>query len=452
MKQLRAWVAALLCLSLVPMHAVAEAEATERVVLALSASAVLLSAEGETIVDRDVYTAIDRLELGDRTLYAAYTREGGVSRCAIMDGDGQMMTDARFGAVTAADGVLYVEEDGLLGVMNAEMEKLVPCEYTQIVTNHEGGFLAINSDPYDSRADGVYHIGANGEETATGVKVMYGLCDFSSGLMPVVSDNGRTGYLNADGNWAISAQYDYAGEFHGDVAEAVISTGAGFIGRDGNWLVTPKYEIAEIGGADGTMMLAQADNTEVLLLDADTFEVRKRFTGDDIYVSAYFDNDLAVLYLDDCTQLIDANGDVVFEAGLDSDFDAWSVMGERIIVRQGEWGEKCMWLYLADGTCVAGPFREAWLLGAHEGRTLFAAADYSVTERPGAGDAPTDLVEVEGTRTIEVIDENGERVVAPQSCINLTMSGGVLVFETAHTMGIKDLSGATIAEFDKRAP
>ena len=54
-----------------------------------------------------------------------------------------------------------------------------------------------------------YYVDEQGVERATGIRVQYGLSRFSEGLMPVMDGvSGRMGYLDRQGNWAITPQYD----------------------------------------------------------------------------------------------------------------------------------------------------------------------------------------------------------------------------------------------------
>ena len=424
------------------------------VVLNTSEGEVLVGGDGQLITPRGTYVGIDYLvvdkEKSEANLFVGYALVDGESICTILNAQGEPLSHAQYDVVYAENGVIYALKDDLTGALHASLEEWVPIQYTQLVANGEGGFLALNSDPYDARPDGVYYIDETGAERAAGVKVMFGLPGFSEGFMPVVSDNGRMGYLNTHGEWAISAQYDYAGEFQGDMAEAVINTGAGLIDKKGNWQVTPKYAQIELGGGDGGMVLVQEDNTRVQLLDSDTYAVKQSFTGDDIYVSACFDEDMAVLYLDDCTQLIDQNGRVIFESGLDAGFDVWSAMGDRIVVRQGAWGTKSIWLYTLGGERVAGPYRELWVLGRVEDQVLFAAADYSVSEEVDVDAAYTNYVEEPNSRSIEVIDQDGQVVIESRAYMDLQLdASGFLVFQSADQVGVLDTDGRIIAAFDK---
>ncbi|MEG1604555.1 MAG: WG repeat-containing protein [Clostridia bacterium] len=447
---MKKWLAAVLTMGLLLLPAGARGEAAGAFVLPLGADNVLANVQGQALTERGAYWRIDVLTpeaAPEDRLFAGYTRE----ECFLLDSAGKQLLEEAFETIyQTGDGVLYMTKGGLTGAMDVGRNPLVACKYTQLVKSDEG-FLALDSDPYDERPDGVYFIEPDGTESATGVKIRYGLGAFSEGLMPVMSSlNGRMGYLNARGEWAITAQYEFAGEFIGGAAEAGLLTGSGFIDRQGNWLVTPKYAAVGRSGKDARLVLVQEDGSKVLLLDPKTFAQKCAFEGDDIYFSAYFDEALAVLYKDDCTCLIDEEGRTLIESGLDATFDAWSAMDGRVIVQQGEWGENCMSLCGRDGRTISGPWQQVRLLGQAEGRTLYACISFEVTEEVEADQAWRTLSEVEGTRKIAVVDQDGKTVIDAQPMSDMVLDpSGVLVFETAAQAGAMDLTGKVILALDK---
>jgi serine/threonine protein kinase len=62
----------------------------------------------------------------------------------------------------------------------------------------------------------------------------------------VAKQNGKFGYLNYDGSWAIYPIYDWVEEFKEDgYAEVWINGKMGFIDKKGNWLIQPKFDFVE---------------------------------------------------------------------------------------------------------------------------------------------------------------------------------------------------------------
>ena len=63
---------------------------------------------------------------------------------------------------------------------------LAEAAYTQLVSNGEGGFLALTTDCFDDQSDGLYRIDETGAVSATGVQTLGTLNWFSDGLMPLI--------------------------------------------------------------------------------------------------------------------------------------------------------------------------------------------------------------------------------------------------------------------------
>ncbi len=411
--------------------------------------ALLVGTDGRALTERGAYVSIERISPPEapagEALFAAYVEQNKREQCVLLNATGQALTGPDYDAVYRADGLIYAVAEGLTGLLDAALNERIPCNYTQLVSSGEG-FLALNADPNDERPDGVFLIDANGGETPTGTTVLYGLNAFSEGLMPAMDANGRMGYLGARGEWAIEAQYDYAGAFRNGVAVAVLGTGEGLIDRNGKWLVEPVYAWIQQGGADGRLLLAQQDSRQVLLLDPDTYQVKKRFEGEDIYATAQLDVDRAQIALDDRTLLIDAQGETRFEAGFGATLETWADMDGRIVARLlGSGAIDDVWLYGEDGKPVAGPYRELYGLGRIAGRALFAAVSFELS---GEGE---DAVEVSGTHMIEVIDAEGSRVVEPRAYDHVALDpSGLLLFESEDAVGAIDLTGREVASFTKQ--
>ncbi|MGJ4851349.1 WG repeat-containing protein [Bacillota bacterium Meth-B3] len=432
-----------------PAPTASPAPAEGAFVLKAGDGALLVGLDGRVLTERGAYERIERISPPEapagEALFAAYVKQNKQEKCVLLNATGQALTGPDYDAVYRADGLIYAVADGLTGLLDAALGERIPCQYTQLAGSGEG-FLALNADPNDERPDGVFLIDEAGGETPTGITVLYGLNAFSEGLMPAMDANGRMGYLGARGEWAIGAQYDYAGAFRGGTAVAALGTGAGLIGRDGKWLVEPKYAWVQQGGADGRLLLAQEDSRQVLLLDPDSYEVKKRFEGEDIYAAAQVGVDRAQITLDDRTLLIDAQGETRFEAGFGATLETWADMDGRIVARFSDVGAMDgVWLYGEDGRPVAGPYRELYGLGRIGGRALFAAVSFEVS---GEGE---DASEAPGTRTTTVIDAGGNRVIEPRAYGHMVLDpSGLLLFESEDRVGAIDLTGREVASFDKK--
>lgn len=438
------WLVFLLALALA---APASAEAPA-VALSVGDSCVLIAQDGAELVPAGEYSDIE--PLGERSpyRYAAYQAGGEEPAYAkLLDGSGRPLTDFSYGYLAAlGDGICF-ELDGLYGVMDGSRNILVPCNYTSIVENGEGGYLALTTNPYDERADGVYYIDSTGNETATGTRVLYGLTGFSNGLMPVLSaETGRSGYVNARGEWAIPAQFSYAGSFTGGFADAAIGSGTGLIDASGNWLITPKYEVLSLSGP-APVIVAQTDNTRISLIDSATFKIIKEFTGEDIYFSASPDSPLVTLYLDDRMVLVDAKGAEVLETG--SDDGSIECDDDRMILREGPWGGKNAYLCDLTGKRLAGPFQDIWRVSAASDTPYYAFSSFDTEEEALDDGSYAYLNEVPDTRRTGLMDASGKELWPPDDYLELySPVEGLFTVLTPDRAGVMKADGTWLRVYD----
>lgn len=229
-------------------------------------SAVLFDETGALLCEPGLYSEILPLTDG---LFAAKGEKGWL----VLDDTGEPTLEIEYEDVYAQNGQIYLKKDGLYAVADAKMRLVTQHLYTQIVPNGEGGYLALKTDPDDDRGDGVYLIGADGGETATGTVIVYGLNDFTCGLSAAVGSGGKkTGYLSPEGTWAVTAQYGYgAGFTEFGLAAASADSGAGVIDTQGNWVVSPKFESVCLWPGNALIAVCAADG-RVGLMNALTRE------------------------------------------------------------------------------------------------------------------------------------------------------------------------------------
>ncbi len=427
--------------------------------LEIDSGYVLISSEGAELTRPGEYAYIQPASQddtqGENTLFIARPAydETSSDLYLLMDNDGKALTEPVYDYLYEENGMIYFTQNRLQGVMDRDLNVVVPAEYTALAPNGEGGYLALNSDPYDDRPDGVYFIDAQGAETATGVSVLYGLGVFSDGLMPAIAaDTSRMGCLDTRGNWAIQPQFDYVGPFAAGRAEATLDSGCGLIDTGGNWLVTPKYNYISMNGSTtgnggGNMIIALSNEGTVELIDSTDYHVKKTFRGDNLSISAYFDMDYAILYTDDAITLIDAEGEEVLSTVSQGYIDLWSDMNGRAIVRRAAWGENCVYLCALTGEDVAGPYRDISYLCNQDGRAYFTVSDFEVHVNEGEG-GWQELWEVDGTRKMGVIDQDGNTVIEMGAYSRIeSLGGGFLMVQTANERGIVDLQNNYLARY-----
>ncbi len=417
------------------------------VALNVGDSCVLIAADGTELVPQGQYSNIEPVSDQAPYYYAAYQMDGDEPEFAkLLDANGQPLTDFSYDYFSAVGDKICFGQDGLYGVMDAEQKIVVPCNYTSIVSNGEGGYLALTTDPYDERPDGVYYIDAAGKETATGIRILYGLTDFSNGLMPVLSaDTGRSGYLNPKGEWAISPQFSYAGSFVGSIADAAIDSGTGLIDASGNWLITPKYETLSLGGQT-PVVVAQADSTAIDLIDPKTMKTLRSFTGKDIYFAASPDSPLVTLYLDDRMVLVGADGSEILESkGTEGSAEADDA---AVVLREGPWGEKNATLCDLSGKRLAGPYQDIWRVSAVANTPYYAFSSFE-TQTEKLDDGTPYLNEVPDTRVTGLMDKSGVTVWQPGSYRELySPAEGLFTVQMPGKAGVMKADGTWLKVYD----
>ncbi|MGI6174048.1 MAG: WG repeat-containing protein [Christensenellales bacterium] len=363
--------------------------------------ALLVSDEGEITCPRGAYSAL--IDLGGGAFAAQDTKTG---LWCVADENGTPLTDAAYSLIYPEGGAVFAILDGKIGSLDETFRENIPCKYTQLVANGKGGFLGITSDPYDDRADGVYHVAADGTQTATGIRIIYGLGFFSEGLMPILSsDTNAYGYLSPEGSWAIDAQYDYAGSFHHGTAEAALESGLGLIDTDGNWLLTPRYTSLSINTGDSNMVLAQEDAESVTLIDGKTGEKVKTFEGEEIWFIAGYSKDIAEILYPDKSILIDEKGNVLREDGTDT-FYYLSDCG-HLFMSVGD----LMFLVDLQGNTLSDAYRQISCLAEIDGKSYFAVTNYDVEVEEEADTGWSGSFAVEGSMTMGIINEAGKSVL-----------------------------------------
>lgn len=440
---------ALAVLLLAAPAALAEAAPAEAPAVALDVGdgCALIGGDGSELVAPGLYSNIEALRDRPPYRYAAYQIDGEEPEFAkVLDGRGEPLTDFAYHSLHALGDKICFEQDGRYGVMDEDLSVLVPNNYTNIIDNGEGGYLALTTDPFDDRADGVYHIDGGGKETATGSRVFYGLTEFSDGLMSVLSgETGRAGYLNARGEWAIPAQFRYGGPFVNGMAEAAVDSGAGLIDTSGNWMVSPKYETLSLQGA-ASMLVAQTDSTRISLIDTKTLRPVREFTGRDIYYASAPDSPLVAIYLDDEMLLVDGQGrDILAASGTEGSIECDEA---RVILREGPWGEKNAYLCDLSGKRLAGPYQDIWRVSARSGAPYYAYSSFETqSEAWGEGDHLY-LNEVPGTRRSGLMDQDGA-LLWPEDDYREVYSAvdGLFAVQTAEAAGVVRADGQWLARY-----
>lgn len=268
----------------------------------------LISETGENIVLPGVFSGIFKLT---DDLYSVKSTETG--KFSLMTKEGEMLTESRYTLFNriAGDAILF-EQDGKYGVMDMRANVTVPAEYTWLVSNGAGGYLALRTDVWDNAPDGVYLVDGAGDVSPTGVKVASFLVDFSEGLSPALStENGKYGYLNHEGQWEIRPQYAYADAFDGGIAVATLDSGSGVIDKKGSWQITPKYDFVDLGNENGPAIACVDYEGSVTVFSKESFDKIYSFDQDLMGAFVSVSGNSVIAYFEDCVKEFDLDGNEI---------------------------------------------------------------------------------------------------------------------------------------------
>lgn len=330
-------------------------------------SAALIATDGTEIVLMGEYVCIKPLKEG---FWCAIDAEG---KRLLLNGAGEPVTETRFDELQCEKDTLLYREGKVWGILSDDGTPLVAAKYSDIRVNGEGDFIALRNAVGTGTAQNVDFLDANGNETAIGVRVLYGLNDFSQGFMPVLfAKSGRYGYIDPQGVVAFEGQYIAAGEFKTGYAVVTTDDGVGMINRMGRMVVPDEYagilrvgDIALLQEKTGGVMVLRIGGEELLRVSGEAYVGEAGQYG--------------LIFTAEELMLIDGNGHVaaIFPASATIEGGG----NGQIIVRDGLWGEACAYVAQSDGTQVGGKYQMILPL---ENSGYYAVGQFDAT--PVAGD------------------------------------------------------------------
>lgn len=361
--------------------------------------AALVGEDGATIIAPGEYAQI--VDFGMPGLFAALLPDGGY---AIVDETGARRGDATYDYLENVDGAIFYARGEKYGVLDAELNEVVPCEHTWLVSNGEGGFLALRTDIWDDSPDGVYLIDQSGYVSPTGVKVASILWPFSGGMSQALSvDNGRYGYLNADGQWQLQPQYAYADQFVNGLAVATLDSGSGMIDTRGNWRIMPKYDfVGRPAGSDG-LIAAVKYNELVDVFRASDQSYLYTLTCDTEGAYTALSGKILLVFSTDGVRAVNDAGETVIETSAAGSIA--SAGRRRLFVHPDEWGAKTAYLADVNGKRLSAEYQDLGLFSTVDGRDYFTVRSFDV-ERTENG-----LNWLSDTMRCGLIDEDGREIL-----------------------------------------
>lgn len=361
--------------------------------------AALVGEDGTTLIAPGEYTML--ISFGLPGLFAAQRQDGSF---VIVDETGARRGDATYDYLEAVDGAILYARGEKYGVLDAELNELVPCEYTWLVSNGEGGFLALRTDVWDDSPDGVYLIDKSGYVSPTGVKIASLLWSFSDGMSQALSvDNGRYGYLNAEGQWQLRPQYAYADRFMNGLAVATLDSGSGLIDTRGNWRIMPKYDFIDRPADSDGLIAAVKYNELVDVFRASDQSYLYTLTCDTQGAYTALSGNILLVFSTDSVRAVNDAGKTVVEVPANGTIN--SAGEKRLFVYPDEWGTKSAYLADANGRQLSEVYQDFGLFGTVDGRDYFVVNAFDTEEVDGT------LIWLSDTMRCGLIDEDGREVL-----------------------------------------
>ena len=327
---------ALFCLLAIFAHA----EEKKALCIVTDQVVALVDESGEEILAASQFA--DIFCVSEQGVYAA----GETGKYHLYNAEGVQIYEGEISMARESDGIIIFRQDGLYGAMSMNGAILEVPVWSQLVTNGEGGYLALDGYPMDDVPDEVIYIAPDGEVAWTGIFTANGLQDVSDGRMPYMASDGRYGYLDAHGDVALASSWLYAGAYLNGVAQVSGEDGMGLIDGEGDLVLQATHAYLEFGDdliaaltGDGTLCVYSADGQEERFsLEVDGAEV------------AVVQNCVAVMDAAE-TRLYDASGACILTAAAGATFAPG--LNGQIIASDGEWGEACQWLVNPDGSAAS---------------------------------------------------------------------------------------------------
>ncbi len=394
----------------------------------------LIGENGATIIEPGVYQEIFDVRAGE--LFAAKDMSSG--NYLLLNSSGEALSDADYSYFEKTDGGIMYAKGSKYGVMDFELNEIVPCEYTWIVPNGNGEYLALRTDIWDDSPDGVYLIDKTGYVSPTGVKVAQFLMPFNSGLSPAMStENGRYGYLDTEGHWALRPQYVYAEDFINGLAIASLDSGFGVINERGDWVITPKHDYVSVGAREDSVIIGVNFDNDVVVYDAATFA--EIFTYDAHTYGAYVvgGGDMIFVYADDGVSAVDAKGDVIMR--LQPDALIVAAGDSHLIVFDGEWGGENAYVCDLNGNPVTPSRQNITYFGEYDGLSYFVFDEFDAEESE-----TSEIIWYSDTITCGLMDEDGRELLQAEYTLITSPADGYVFAEKSDGMYLYDMQAREI--------
>jgi hypothetical protein len=420
---------------------------------------LLIDRDGDELVGQGVYRYLYQLYdingspvpyyAGMQAYSSAASNKSNQSlRYGLIDFIGNPITAFAYSSIEyAGNDRFFVSQPGKMGVIDAEGRVIVPAEYADIISNGDGGYLAVREYAYSGNPQGLYYLDENGAESATGAKVTSYIRPYGPvhGLIPAMDPADRWGYLDSLGHWSIDPQYNWCDAFNNGYAIASVDSGVGIINAQGNWVLTPKYNYITAGYTiAGAPFIAGLDDNLIRALSAEDFSTIAEAKGDSWSNGFAIDDDLLSMITDKGADLYDFKGNLLFSLNAEECVSCWFSGGYIMVYNKDYY----VTLYERDGTRVSGPHQSVSYIDGTDGLFVFSKyKERKIEYGQNEDDYWYYYAPIQSTFRSGIMDYMGNEIVKPKYDRIYQLSGDRLIAETPEYLSLIDTRGTVIKQF-----
>ncbi len=321
-----------------------------------SSGCTVIDDKYEVIISSGIYDRIYvmRNDYGDVSGYAAGIYSSGVIHYALLDADGNQMTDFIYNGVWAAGEGYVVCENGIYRYIT-ENGIYNNYEFSALKYIGSGRLLAVTGNRYDDISDVLTILWPDGVSFGTGIKTMNDFSEYSEMLMPLYDDEtGLYGYIDTEASWAIKPSFVYAGGFANGMAVIATDDGYGIIDAYGKLLFASVNDLI----LRNEHLFAVIRYDTLKLYDTKLSQTHEMpLYGADVMLTG----NCAVVSRDDYTTVCDVYGEAMFS--VDGDATVGCYDDGIFIIRDGRWTELSAVLCDENGTFISERYNTIYGLG-----------------------------------------------------------------------------------------
>ncbi|MBQ4089759.1 MAG: WG repeat-containing protein [Clostridia bacterium] len=326
---------------------------------------------------------------------------------ALMNARGELLTGFDYVSFQhdVENGVVAAYSfDGFVSMLDEQGNVLTPCDYTSIVSNGNGGFIAVKPEIDGETGDlseiaPIVLISSDGSVSETGLYTYSyeTLPGYYDGYMctPVrPADADMEGYceymyIDANGAPAFGERFDYASDFVDGYAEVTdFDYNTCLIDTSGRRVVSGEYLYYDLGDENDDMpFIGNLPFGGFDLISRDDYSIVASFRPETEEGTLYAHNSgdgLIVAYSDTESMLLDGDGKVLYRGSLDEYAQIWyeyaDSQPQRVLLTRFDGENYSMCVAQLDGTQVSDWYSEVMALSWTEDEGRYLVLDYELIE------------------------------------------------------------------------